>query len=302
MLHRTRIVLAFVVALMPAALMSQASAEGQAWRIGKSSGEFSVTTSGAQPASLTSGTLLQPGDSIRTGQNGRVLLVRGNETILISANSSVSIPKDKKDGLSTLILHQAGSIMLEVEKRGASHFEVETPHLSAVVKGTRFQVAVNPTNTRVSVFQGQVEVADLKSGQHALVHPGQTARASERGAGLSVNGSGALSPIQQGTPRRPSASPSQEPQEGLSVPGATPSREVRLPQLAEASAIALPERSPGQSDWWSSDLIAAGEQDLKIKKDELALSLGFPLFVGTLVAIGVALRRRKQRMKQERAL
>lgn len=303
MFHRTRIVLAFLVTLMPAALGAgpQASAQGEAWRIGKSSGEVSVTASGAQPASLTSSTVLQAGDNIRTGQNGRVLLVRGDETILISANSTVSIPEDKKEGLSTTILHRAGTIMLEVEKRGANHFEVETPHLSAVVKGTRFQVTVNES-TRVSVFKGQVEVTDLKSGQTALVHPGQTARASERGAGLSVNGSGLLSPIQQGTPRRPSASPSQESQEGLPVPDATPWREARLPQLYESNAVVHSVRSTNQSDWWSADLIATGERDLKIKKDELALSLGFPLFVGTVVAIGVAVRRRRQRLKQGRVL
>ncbi len=66
--------------------------------------------------------------------------MRGEETILISPNSVVGLPTEKKDGLSTTIMQQAGSILLEVEKRNIKHFEVETPYLAAVVKGTQFRV------------------------------------------------------------------------------------------------------------------------------------------------------------------
>ena len=132
-----------------------------------------MTTSGAQQASLTQEDVLKPGDTIRTGRNGRVLLVRGEETILVSPNSVIGLPTEKKDGLSTTILQQAGSILLEVEKRNVKHFEVETPYLAAVVKGTQFRVSVNATSTSVDVLRGQVEVADFKSGQIAQVMPGQ---------------------------------------------------------------------------------------------------------------------------------
>src|SRR6267143_1862195 len=78
---------------------------------------------GFVPVALTTGMNLQPGSSIRTGQNGRVLLMRGNETVLISANSAISFPKSSKpNGMSTTILQQAGSILLEVEKRAINHF------------------------------------------------------------------------------------------------------------------------------------------------------------------------------------
>ena len=71
-----------------------------------------------------------------TGGNGRVLLIRGQETILVAPNSVISVPAEKKDGMQTTILQQAGSIVLEVEKQNVQHFEVETPYLAAVVKGT----------------------------------------------------------------------------------------------------------------------------------------------------------------------
>src|ERR1700740_1029808 len=97
---------------------------------------------------------------------------------------------------------QPGSILLEVEKKNVKHFEVETPYLAAVVKGTQFSVTVNAGNTRVDVNRGQVEVADFKWGQIAQVMPGQAATSFASGKpGLSLSGSGTFNPIEQGKPR-----------------------------------------------------------------------------------------------------
>jgi FecR protein len=115
---------------------------------------------------------LKPGDTIRTGRNGRVLLVRGEETILVAPNSVIGLPRRRRTGLATTILQQAGSILLEVEKQNVKHFEVETPYLAAVVKGTQFSVTVDRERTSVSVLRGQVEVSDFKSGQIAQGHAG----------------------------------------------------------------------------------------------------------------------------------
>ena len=123
-------------------LGTAAMAQDAAWHVGKSSGEVWIAASGVQPVSLSADADLKPGDNIRTGRNGRVLLERGEETILISPNSAIAIPTKAKDGLSTTIIEQAGSILLEVEKRNVQHFEVDTPYLAAVVKGTQFSVTV----------------------------------------------------------------------------------------------------------------------------------------------------------------
>src|ERR1700760_3094053 len=182
---------ALALAMVLAGGSSALAADDGIWSVSKSSGEVWVTTTGAAPASLTREDSLKPGDTIRTGRNGRVLLVRGEETILIAPNSVIGVPTEKKDGLSTTILQQAGSILLEVEKRNVKHFEVETPYLAAVVKGTQFSVTVNAGNTRVDVSRGQVEVADFKSGQIAQVMPGQAATSFAYGkSGLSLSGPG----------------------------------------------------------------------------------------------------------------
>jgi hypothetical protein len=178
-----------------------------------------MTTTGTQTVSLSQQDVLKPGDTIRTGRNGRVLLVRGAETILVSPNSAIGLPTENKDGLSTTIVQQAGSILLEVEKRNVKHFEVETPYLAAVVKGTQFRVSVNAASTSIEVIRGQVEVADFRSGQVAQVMPGQFATASAHGKpGLSLSGSGTFAPIEQGRPRASTIQQLMVPKSGLSAP------------------------------------------------------------------------------------
>jgi hypothetical protein len=204
----------FVLAAASAAF----AADGGDWTVHRSSGEVSLTGSGVQQASLNQEDVLKPGDTIRTGRTGRVLLKRGDEMILVSPNSVVGVPAQKKEGLSTTILQQAGSILLDVEKRNVKHFEVETPYLAAVVKGTQFRVTVNAGKTTVDVVRGQVEVADFKSGQIAQVMAGQHATAFANGkSGLSLGGSGTFSPIEHGKPRASSIERVPVPRGGLTA-------------------------------------------------------------------------------------
>src|SRR5690348_1204093 len=140
---------ALATVLVLTAGASALAADGGIWSVSRSSGEVWIASNGAEQVSLKQEDALKPGDTIRTGRNGRVLLVRGEETILIAPNSVIGVPTEKKDGLSTTILQQAGSILLEVEKKNVKHFEVETPYLAAVVKGTQFSVTVNATSTSV---------------------------------------------------------------------------------------------------------------------------------------------------------
>jgi len=206
----------------------QVKAEDAApWRVSKSSGEVWMSTSGVQEASLTSEAVFKPGDSIRTGRSGRVLLTRGEETILIAPNSVVALPDKPQDGLSTTIIEQAGSILIKAEKRNVKHFQVETPYLAAVVKGTQFQVDVGQKGSRVEVLEGKVEVSDFKTGQFALVLPGQRAQVQAFGnRGLSLSGSGNFNPIERGAPRQPSIQRVPVPKGGFAMPSETNGRTV----------------------------------------------------------------------------
>jgi hypothetical protein len=229
------------MAVMLGAHAGALAGDGAPWTISKSSGEVWITAEGVAQASLTPESQLKSADTIRTGRNGRVLLIRGEESILVSPNSVIGIPSEKKDGLSTTILQQAGSILLEVEKRNVKHFEVETPYLAAVVKGTQFRVSVNAAGTSVDVLRGQVEVADFKSGQIAQLLPGQMATAFAQGkSGLTLSGSGTFNPIEQGRPRAPSIERIMVPKTGLPAPrNATNGQQIRsfaaLPNAAGAT-------------------------------------------------------------------
>ena len=268
------------------------------WRVSKLSGEVSVTTSAGEQAALTDGATIKPGDSVRTGQTGRVLLTRGEETMLVSPNSAIGIPAEKKSDLSTTIIQQAGSILLDVEKRNVKHFAVETPYLAAVVKGTQFRVTVNKDDSRVDVIRGQVEVSDFKSGKYALVQPGQAAQVSAVGtAGLSLSGVGSLSPVQQGTPRvammnipAPTIAPN-------ALPARTAPAEVQ-PAHTWSSASSGKDTSWSSSmPSWSKGLLGGGGKNNR--NDDIALAAAISCAVGFIVAIGVGAQRRRKSRKQE---
>jgi len=226
---------AFVLATASAAF----AADGGDWTVHKSSGEVWLTGTGVQAAALNQEDVLKPGDSVRTGRTGRVLLKRGDEMIMVSPNSVVGIPAQKTEGLSTTIVQKAGSILLDVEKRDVKHFEVETPYLAAVVKGTQFRVTVNAGKTTVDVVRGQVEVADFKSGQIAQVMAGQHATAFASGkTGLTLGGSGTLAPLEQGKPRAPSIERVPVPRNGLSAPrNAANERSIQQSQQGSIRAV-----------------------------------------------------------------
>ncbi|MBI5318796.1 FecR family protein [Bradyrhizobium sp.] len=211
---------AFATAIAMVVASTAFAADDGTWSVKKSSGDVWMgSTSGVQQASVKTDEVLKPGDTIRTGRNGRVLLARGEESILIAPNTVVALPQEKKEGLSTTIKQQAGSILLEVEKKNVRHFEVETPYLAAVVKGTQFRVTVNASGATVDVVRGQVEVADFKTGQIAQIMPGQHATAFSHGnAGLSLGGAGTLQPIQHGQPRASTIDRVPVPRNGLSAP------------------------------------------------------------------------------------
>lgn len=213
-----------------------AHAQDNVWRIAKVSGEAWIAGGGVERASARQQAELRPGDSIQTGRNGRVLLVRGAESILVSPNSAIGVPEAGRAGMSTII-QQAGSILLDVEKRNVQHFEVETPYLAAIVKGTRFRVTLAGGQAKVDVTRGQVQVSDFRSGQFALVLPGQSARASfGRESGLRLSGQGALGRIEQGPPQSARVAPLAVPGGGLRPPaGAVPLLQGSNPAVGDPS-------------------------------------------------------------------
>jgi hypothetical protein len=291
-----------------------ASAAGRSWQVSKASGEVWVTNLGVQRASVTSETTIRAGDQIMTGQSGRVLLVRGEETILISPNTVIAISDKTADGMTTTIVQRAGSILLEVEKRNVKHFEVDTPYLAAVVKGTKFSVSLDDAGSHVEVFRGQVEVSSHKSGEVAQVMPGQAAMVSAKGSSnMSLSGSGSFQPIEKGAPRGVSVMAMTVPPGGLAPEGAQPepaksaapvtpaSPQLAIAEIAPAGAREVASLSDDQSLLHSILVsIFGSEQQLErwTPHDGMTLAIGVPMAIGFFVSVSVMVQRRWQRRKQ----
>ena len=130
---------------------------------------------------------------VRSLAFGRAQFSRNGETIDLLGNTQIAIA-DQAAGHFTSVRQYFGSITVEDNETAVPHFRVDTPYMTAVVKGTVFTVATHGQGTQTSVARGKVEVADPRSRRHALILPGQFA-ASGVGAPLTTGGSGALQPI-----------------------------------------------------------------------------------------------------------
>jgi hypothetical protein len=173
----------FVAVAFFLGLAGSIAAADAAWMVTRSSGQVWIGN-GAQKVSLRSQADLPNGATLTTGANGRVMLTRSKEVMTIGPNAVVTIPADNMFGFTT-ILQYAGEVEFDVEKRNVRHFEVETPFLAAVVKGTHFVVRVNQAGTKVSVSRGIVGVGN-SNGQHADITPGQSAQVLRGSTGMVI--------------------------------------------------------------------------------------------------------------------
>ncbi|MBP6014361.1 MAG: FecR domain-containing protein [Alphaproteobacteria bacterium] len=145
-----------------------------AWRIIQSSGETMVSTGGIFPVALDPKAPLPNGTVVSTGPSGRMMLRRGGEQIALGPLSSITLTDGTN--LITRIRQNSGSVWFNVGKRTAPHFEVDTPYLAAIVKGTTFTVTIDDGGSTVAVQEGTVEVATDSRSAVTLVKRGRTAR------------------------------------------------------------------------------------------------------------------------------
>jgi hypothetical protein len=190
-----RLFVPLTIALLAVTVSTNSAPRG--WLVQKTSGE---AVYGAQSSALTKGLVLDRGATMRTGNNGKVLLVRSAESVFIGPYTVAAIAARPTNGLDTTVLLQSGRAQLSVRKRNSAHFSVETPYLVAVVKGTRFNVAVGQNSAQVLVQEGRVAVRALRSGRNVDVSAGQKASVDAAG-NLTLTGKGTLATIKTGPPR-----------------------------------------------------------------------------------------------------
>jgi len=169
------------------------------WFVQKSSGKATYQTAQLPLSPLRKGLVLNRGDTVRTGANGKVLLVRDAESVFIGPFSIATIASSPAAGMRTTVLLQKGQVDLAVRTKLRPHFSVETPYLVAVVKGTKFKVSTSASRSEVTVSEGRVRVKARRTGKFVDIEAGQRATVDRSGA-LKLAGKGKFASIKSGMP------------------------------------------------------------------------------------------------------
>ena len=166
----------FAASLVVAAAFPSNANAGDGWRVVDTAGVVRIGGPGFMPAALTRDQEL-PADAWIETKAGRAVLVRGQESMVIEPNSRVMLPGSPVNG-NTQVLQSMGSAIYKIGKQKQPHFQVDTPYMAAVVKGTAFTVSVSDDEAAVTVTEGLVEVSTPDMGDVEFVRPGFTALVS----------------------------------------------------------------------------------------------------------------------------
>ncbi len=159
----------------------RAQAEDLSWTISQTSGVARLQTADARGAQTwapaVTGARLQPPFAVETGIDGHAVLSNGMDSVTVNENSRVEISVDATDNL-TKALQTLGNLLYQVLPGKSRRFEVHTPYLVSVVKGTTFAVQVTDEYATVSLVEGLVDVfaTDHMNKRHEEeIHPGEVA-------------------------------------------------------------------------------------------------------------------------------
>lgn len=160
-------------------IVDQASAEcpQEAGRLVSVQGQVEVQRAG-QPGWQTARLeeTLCPGDSVRVEELGRAAVRLANETVLrLDQHSAVTFPTPEKAATSWLEILRGAVYLIS---RAPRESQVKTPIVTAALRGTEFLVRVDPTETLITVYEGEVLAGNaagsltLTSGQTGVAKAG----------------------------------------------------------------------------------------------------------------------------------
>jgi FecR protein len=162
--------------------------ESTDWIVRKTTGLVVYSMMGAEGVPVESGDFLAPGMSLKTADNGRARLERGEEWLIVLPNTLVTNLAEPDPGMDTTLKVEFGKIGVHVQKQSSQHFSVGAPNLVAVVKGTTFTVSADEIKGEVAVTEGLVEVTARSTREVRNVGAGQMASVKSDAGSLSVHG------------------------------------------------------------------------------------------------------------------
>ena len=182
--------------------ISQAIADtmGEQWTVDEASGTVTIRSASGEMLSTKAGTQLIAPFTIMTGAGGRVVVSHHLDRITVGENSQSTITQPKHAGASifTVIKQTLGSVLYEVEHRVKDSFEVDTPYLVSVVKGTTFNIHVTQSASSVSLVEGRLLVYTPDRKSELMLTPGQVAIKSIHSIGIILKDQQSLSEPVQG--------------------------------------------------------------------------------------------------------
>ena len=128
--------------------------------------------------SLQAGARIEPGNVVRTDDSGRIELTNGIDQIRLSPSSEIELPMQRDGDPVTRVIHWVGTAFFHVGKRPGPQFEVDTPYIVAIVKGTKFTTTVSDAGGAVKVSEGVVGVSATAGGNSIDVTAGGSASVS----------------------------------------------------------------------------------------------------------------------------
>jgi FecR protein len=153
----------------PRAVLTQASGTPIVYELG--SGEV------RQAAFVQAGQSYSLPIEVETGASDSATFELPNSVIEVSASSMMRIvaPDSVASGVVQRVLQRAGSVLFHVRRGTIERFQVETPFLVSVVKGTVFNVLVRDDGATVSLQEGRLQVDSVDASQSVELLPGDVA-------------------------------------------------------------------------------------------------------------------------------
>ena len=169
------------------------------WRVDGITGQASAHRGAGAATPLAVGQILSVGSEVETAAGAVVFLSHNGDRLIIQPNSHLRIDEPGTAGLLDHFMQSLGNVFYDVEPRNSRSFGVTAPYVAAVVKGTRFLVAVGPDKNSVRVDRGRVLVDSTDGASSVLVGAGTIATAEPalaRGVTLSASGIPDAAPTQ----------------------------------------------------------------------------------------------------------
>ncbi len=176
---------------------ASAGEDGLTWVVTQASGDVRHRTGGffsTEWQKLRVGDVVGAAAEIQTGRNSRVVLRHRKTTISATSESRLALPGGASFSGAYRVLQSLGTLLYTIKERadGMAVFEVETPYLVALVKGTVFTVYASAEEASVQLREGVVKVRSTDGGTGATLAAGQTARVNRNsGTDVMVSGRGA---------------------------------------------------------------------------------------------------------------